>query len=761
MKETQLPFRTAAVLGAGVMGSQIAAHLANSGLTVHLLDVPAKEGNKNAIVEGAFKKMLKLQPNPLVSKRATKRITLGNFDEHFDRLNEAEWIIEVVIENLPIKQQLMERLDKVAREDAIISSNTSGLPIHQITKGRAQAFKKRFLGTHFFNPPRYLKLLEIIPTPDTDPSILERIKWFGRVHLGKSVVVAKDTPNFIANRIGNYATLQAIRTFTDGSYTIEEIDTLTGTLIGHAKSATFRTADVVGLDTLLYVAENLYEAIPNDESREAHRAPELLRKLVEKGLLGAKTKKGFYQKVKKDILSLNPETFEYEPPRPIDLGDLDSIAKIGDLKERVRALYDDQGRAGAFTRQTMLDLMGYCARRVPEIADNPANIDRAICWGFGWEMGPFEVWDVLGFKRVLKDMREANIIVPGWVEQMIKNGGTSFYKGDSGLKEVYVPGKGYLGEQEPADIINLPTIKTTPNRTLLERKEAALLDLDDGVALYEFRSKSNSLGNDVIEGLFEAIDFVEEGDFRGLVIGNAGKNFSVGANLGEMAHVVLEGKFDLLAKVIKRFQDMIMRIRYARKPVVTAVQGMVLGGGCEMTMASAQVVATVETYTGLVELGAGLIPAGCGTTHMTAQAAEGAASEFPSHIQPYLEQAFQTIATAKVSTSAHEATELGLLGRNIRIVMNADRRLYVAKEEVIRLANEGYLPPPARNAIMVLGQPARATLEVAVHQMHQAGYASEYDRYLAGRLAYIMTGGAISAPTTVHENYLLELEREV
>lgn len=759
VEKIYLPFKTAAVLGAGVMGSQIAAHLANAGLSVHLLDIAAPEGRKNAVVEGAFKKMLKLQPNPLVSKKAAQRITLGNFDEHFERLREAEWIIEVVIEKLPIKQQLMARLEQIAG-DAIISSNTSGLPIHQITEGRSAAFKKRFLGTHFFNPPRYLKLLEVIPTPETDADILERIKWFGRVHLGKSVVVAKDTPNFIANRIGTYASLQAIRAFTDGSYTIEEIDALTGPLIGHAKSATFRTADIVGLDTLFYVAENLYAAIPADESREALRAPELLRKLVDKGALGAKTKKGFYQKVGKEIRSLNPDTFEYEPPRQMDLGDIKSISKMGDLKERVRALYDDPGRAGAFTRQTFLDLLSYCARRVPEIADNPADIDRAICWGFGWQIGPFEVWDALGVDRVLNDMQEADISAPDWVGQMLKSGVSSFYKREKGT-EAYVPGKGHIAEQEPADEIHLAAIKTAPKRILFERKEAALLDLGDGVALYEFRSKANSLGNDVIEGMFEAIDRVEQGDFLGMVIGNDGKNFSVGANLGEVAHVLLEGKFDVLEKITRRFQEMIMRIRYARKPVVAAVQGMALGGGCEITMASAQVAAATETYIGLVELGVGLIPAGCGTTHLTAQAAKLAADDFPSQIQTYLNQAFQTIATAKAATSAHEATELGLLRRDTRIVMNTDRRLYVAKEEVIRLAHQGYLPPPVRNAIMVLGQPGRAVLEVAAHQMQQAGYASEYDRYLAGRLAYIMTGGAISAPTTVHEDYLFELEREV
>ena len=760
-EKKQLPFRTAAVLGAGVMGSQIAAHLANAGLSVHLLDIPAKEGNKNAIVENAFKKIQKLKPNPFATSKTSRRIILGNFDEHFDRLKEAEWIIEVVVENLEIKQQLMERIEKVADEHTIITTNTSGLPIQLIAKDRSDSFKKRFFGTHFFNPPRYLSLLEIIPTPDTDPNILERVKWFGRVHLGKSIVIAKDTPNFIANRIGTYAIMQAIREFTNDNYTIEEIDVLTGTLIGHPKSATFRTTDVVGLDTLVYVGENLFNAIPDDESRDAHRPPDLMYKLVEKGLLGQKTKKGFYQKVGKDILSINPGTLEYQPPQEMNLGDIKALSKIGSLPERIRAVYDDPGRTGQFTRQTTLDIIGYSARRIPEIADNPADIDKAICWGFGWEMGPFETWDVLGFERVIKDMVEFGIDLPEWIETMNEDGITSFYRQNETRREVYVPGKGYVAEFTYPDVVDLSIIKTKPNDTLLERKESALLDIGDNVALYEFRSKANALGRDVVEGIYEAIDFVEENDFHGLVIGNSGKNFSVGANLYEATQILMAGKFDEVENLARRFQGMIKKIRYARKPVVSAVQGMVLGGGCEIALASANVVAALETYIGLVELGAGLIPAGCGTTNMTAWAGEKAASEFPSHIQPFMLNAFETIATAKVATSAFEAKELGFLKPDAHVVMNSDRRIYVAKEEVIRMSNEGYLPPPVRTDIMILGEPGRAAMESVVFQIQQAGYATEYDKFLTGQVAYIMNGGSLSAPTAVHEDYLHELEIKV
>lgn len=755
-----LPFRTAAVLGAGVMGAQIAAHLANAGLRVYLLDIPAKEGPRNAIVDGALKKALKLKPNPFASPAVVGRITTGNFDDDLERLREADWIIEVVVENMKIKQELMSRIEKVSAGAAVISSNTSGLPIHQISEKCSASFKKRFLGTHFFNPPRYLPLLEVIPTPATDPQVLERIKWFARIFLGKSVVVAKDTPNFIANRIGNYATLQAMRAFTDGDYTIEEIDTLTGPLVGHPKSATFRTVDVVGLDTLLYVADNLYEAIPDDESREAHRAPELMRKMVQQGLLGAKAGKGFYQKVKKDILSLNPQTMQYEMPKPLNLGDLSALSKISSLGDRLTRLYEDRGRAGEFTRRTLLDLLGYCARRIPEIADSPADIDNAVRWGFAWEKGPFEIWDMLGFERVLKDMREAGIAVPQWVEKMAKQDQKGFYQESDSGRKMFLPGGNYVPQTQPADAIPLSRIRTHKPAILLESGEWALLNIGENVALFEFRSKANTLGSQVVEGLFQALDYVEAHDLAGMVIGNEGKNFSVGANLAEVGQVLLEGRFDVLTAAVKRFQDMILRIRYARKPVVAAVQGMALGGGCELLLSCAAVCAALESYVGLVEVGAGLIPAGCGSTYVTARAAQLAADDFPSHIQPFLFKAFQNIATARASTSAVEAAEMGYLGINPRIVMHAERRIYVARQEVLRLSEQGYLPPAVRNRIRVLGKPARAAMLVAANEMKLAGYANDYDVVLAGHLASIMTGGELTRPEDVHEDYLLQLERE-
>jgi 3-hydroxyacyl-CoA dehydrogenase len=770
------PFRTAAVLGAGVMGSQIAAHLANAGLTVYLLDLPAKTGKKNDLVEASFKKALKLSPPIFFSEKTARRVILGNFDEHFHRVAEVDWAIEAIVEHLESKQQLMERLEGVVRDDAVISTNTSGLPIGAIAKGRSDVFRKRFLGTHFFNPPRYLKLLELIPTPDTEPQILERMQWFGRLHLGKGVVVAKDTPNFIANRIGMYVTMQALRAWIEEGYTIEEIDTLTGTLVGRPKSGTFRTADLVGLDTLVYVAKHLYPAIPHDESREILRVPELLHKLVEAGALGTKTGQGFYKKQGKDILSLNRETLAYEPAKPLNLENIDAIAKISDLGERLRALYRDPGRAGSFFRESILEMLGYCARRIPEIANSPAEIDRAMRWGFNWELGPFEIWDALGFDTVLAEMETAGISVPAWVEKISYEGTTGFYHQEIGKHEgaerevcrgeacftsgVVLSHQGAILLETPTDEIHLGVIKADSNRVLWQNPEAALLDLGDGVVLYEFRSKGNTVSQQVIDGLAEVLDRLGTEEFRGMVIGNGTANFSAGANLAEMAMAAQSGNLDAIANLLVKFQTLLQRIHDFPKPIVAALGGRALGGGCELVMACPQVVAAAESYIGLVELGVGLIPAGGGIMRMATWAAERGATESPKDIQPFLKQVFETVGMAKVSNSAYEAKQLGFLSPNAKIVMNGDRLLFVAKEEVLRLEREGYTPPPESNAIMVLGRPARAMLEHGAYIFEQGGFISEYDRYLASRLAYVLTGGDLSVPCLVDENYLLKLERE-
>lgn len=718
------PFQTVAVLGAGVMGSQIAAHLANVGLTVHLLDIASPTGSKNDLVESAWKKALKLSPPILFTEKVARRITLGNFDEHLDRLRQADWIIEAVVEDLQIKQQLMERLESIIQPETIVSTNTSGIPIRWIAKGRSEAFRKRFLGTHFFNPPRYLKLLELIPTQDTDAAVLDRVKWFGERYLGKGIVIAKDTPNFIANRIGIFVTLLGVKAWAEQGYSIEEIDTLTGTLIGRPKSATFRTADLVGLDTLIAVADHLYQAVPNDEHRKIFQIPDVLRKMVAAGMLGAKTKQGFYKKQQGQILSINPKTFAYEAAQPLNLGELDAIAALP-LRDRIRALYASPGRAGDFFRQTTLEMLNYSAHRVPEIADDPQDIVLAMRWGFGWDMGPFELWDVLGVETVLADMQAAEMSVPAWVKQ-------SFY----------------------------PSVTVEEEKAVWKNAEAALLEMGDGVLLYEFRSKGNTLSNKVLEGFAAALSILETSDYKGLVIGNKSDHFSGGANLAEMGMIAQSGDWNAIAKLISDFQGLLQRIHYFPKPIVAAIQGRVLGGGCELVMACPKVVAAAETYIGLVEVGVGLIPGAGGLMRMASRAAERAASETPSHVLPFLRTAFETIAIAKVSSSAAEAQALGFLPHDARILISGEHRLEVAKAEVLHLDRVGYVPPPQNNSIFVLGQAGRAVLEQIAYVYEQGGFASQYDRYLASRLAFVLTGGELTAPALVSEDYLLQLERE-
>ena len=760
------PFRTVAVLGAGVMGSQIAAHLANAGLHVHLLDMPTAmdssgEGNRNGLVTSAFNRARKQSPPIFFSDKETHRIQLGNYEDHFQRLAEADWVIEAVVENLEIKQQLMARLDGVVKADAVVSSNTSGLPIHQIVAGCTEHFRQRFLGTHFFNPPRYLKLLELIPTADTDPTLLERMAWFGQEYLGKGVVIAKDTPNFIANRIGLYVTFLGMQALSQ-EYSIEEIDLLTGTLVGRPKSATFRTADLVGLDTLKYVATNLYKALPEDNQREMFEVPPILSQLVAAGALGAKAGRGFYKKENGKILTVNPQTLDYEPAGAIALEGVSEIAAQPQLADRLRSLYQLPGRAGDLFRQMTWAMLSYSACHLSEIANSPLEIDQAMRWGFGWEMGPFEIWDALGVKTVLNDLREQQQPVPTWVEKIALKE-NAFYLRNQSDERLAVTVVGPTGRQtvQPREKErSVADLKAVPEHTLWQNEESALLDMGDDVALFEFRSKGNTLSNKVIEGLVHALDRLETEDYRGLVIGNDGDHFCGGANLLEMGQMAKTADWEAISHLITHFQSLLQRIHHFHKPIVAAVRGRALGGGCELVMACPQVVAAAESYIGLVELGVGLIPGAGGLMRMVERAVDRAASDAPSHIQPFLTHAFQTIALGKVSTSAIEAQQMGYLLPTARIIMNSDYRLYVAKEEVLRLANQGYRPLPERRDIWVLGQPGRAVLDHMAYVLEQGGFASEYDRYLAGRLAYVMTGGELTVPARVSADYLLQLERE-
>jgi 3-hydroxyacyl-CoA dehydrogenase len=761
---TRRPFRRATVLGAGTMGAQIAAHLANAGLSVRLLDIaPDNADDNDAVAREGFETAKEARPDPFFSDDAAERVTLGNFEDDFaEAVGEADWVIEAVVERMDIKRQVAARIEKHARPDTVVSTNTSGLPIHEITEDCSADFRSRFLGTHFFNPPRYLKLLELVPTPQTDADVLERVAQFGRVHLGKGIVVANDVPYFVGNRIGVYGQLQAIRYFTDGEYAIEEIDTLAGPISGRPKSAIFRTADLVGLDVLKDVAGNLYEKLPDDESREAFQTPELLDRLVENERLGEKTKAGFYKKEDGEIKSVNPDTLDYESPQESDL-DLERVQQAGDLDARLRALYEEDGRAGRFFRETTLDLLAYSARRIGEITDNPATVDRAIRWGFGWEKGPFEMWDAVGFETVLNGMREHDLAVPGWIETMEASGQTAFHRTQRDARHVYLPSDGGYGPDErPPDEISLTVVREGEGATIWRNDEASLLDLGDGVACFVFESKANTLGQNVIDGLTECIERVESSaDWRGLVVGNEGKNFSVGANLGEIGQALREGRLGDIEAHLEDFQRAIQRVRYAEKPVVVTTHQRVLGGGCEMLMACPHPVVAAETYAGLVELGVGVIPAGTGSARLAVRAADAAPRGKPSEVQNALRPLFEQVAQAEVAESARQAQEMSYLAESARVVMHADRRLYAAKEEVLRLSNQGYRPPARRERVTVLGRPTRAAFEVALQQYRDGDFISDYDMFLGERLAYVMTGGDLSAPQEVTENYLLRLEREV
>ena len=752
---THLPFRTAAVIGAGTMGAQIAAHLANAGVEVLLLDLASEGSDPRALVKKRLKGASKLKPSPFFTRATSQRIHFGTIEHDLEKISEVDWVIEAVVELLDIKQALLEKIEAHTGQGNIVSTNTSGIPIRALVQGRSLEFRQRFLGTHFFNPPRYLSLLEVIPHTDTSPQVLDKIAWYSRVHLGKNVVQANDVPYFIANRIGIYGMMGAIDQFVTGGYTIEEIDTLTGPLAGRPKSATFRTADLVGLDVMQLVCANLYESVPQDESRERFSAPTVLKELVSRGALGAKTKAGFYRKEGRIIRSLNLASGQYEDPSELNLGDLRKIKSAGPLHRRLSALFEDEGRAGAFFRSTMLDLMAYAARRIGEVTDSPARVDQAICSGFGWEMGPFETWDAIGFDTVRKAMAKEELVLPEWVLDMPS--GTSFYT-DRG---VYIPAqKEYEAQKVSVAERSLASIKLDSGGDLWSNEESGLIDLGDGVALFEFRSKACTLGANVIGGMLEAIDRVENSpDLCGLVIGNEGNHFSVGANLAEMAGALQSGKFGEIDQYIAHFQSAMQRVHYARKPVVVAAHQRALGGGCELIMSSANPVAAAETYAGLVELGVGLIPAGTGSMRLAAKASRenhGYDSNLLLDVMRY----FEAVAKATVSTSAEEARELGFLPDHACIVMNSARRFHAAKHEVLRLSAQGYRPPVPQT-IRVLGRPGAAALNTAVYQLHQGRFISDYDLHLAKQLAYVFTGGDLSGAEEVSESYLLDLEREV
>jgi 3-hydroxyacyl-CoA dehydrogenase len=758
-----------AVLGAGTMGAAIAAHAANAGLSVDLLDIvpPGAQGKeRNSIVKAGFERMLKAKPPALMEPGLAENIRLGNFEDDFDRLREADWILEAIIEKLEPKQELMARIERIAKEKAIISTNTSGIPISKVVEGRSEALKRRFLGTHFFNPPRYLKLLEIIPIADTDPEVVEYMRTFGERVLGKGVVIAKDTPNFIANRVGSYSGMQATNYALNNGYGLEEIDALTGPLIGRPNTATFRLADQVGLDIMVGVAQNLYELIPEDQFRQELVPHEVLLRMAKANLLGNKTGSGFYNRTQRngktvfDVLDL--ETFEYRPAQNPQLPVVQEAQKQGDLGARLRFLISraDEDRDARYIRDTLLHGLAYAAWRAPEIAHSLVDIDHAMEWGFGHQAGPFRTWDMLGVAETVEQMEQLGIALPSWVHEMLSKGNTSFYKKENGQELVYNPTTGsYEPVRTNPERISLDALREA-GKEIARNDSASLLDLGDEVLCFEIHSKASIIDAAVVEMGKRALSELEGGRWVGLVIGNEARNFCVGANLVGVATAAQQEQWEQLRQVLKEFQNLVMGFRFSSKPVVTAPHGQTLGGGAEIALHSAQVVAAAETYMGLVETAVGLIPAGGGTKEMARRIISRPIAISPN-APPLLfaEKAFETIAQAKVSGSALEARTLGFLTEENIIVMNPDHLLAVAKRLVLDLA-ENYRPPEGGKDIYAGGKPLLAALEIGVQHLQWAGYATEYDGVVARQLARVLSGGELSAPQWVSEEYMLTLEQE-
>ena len=768
MKRT---IKKVAVLGSGVMGSRIACHFAGIGVQVLLLDIvpgnlpaDAPTAQKNKIVNDALTAAVKSNPSPLYHKDALKKITTGNFDDNMKDIASYDWIIEVVIERLDIKKQVYEKVEQFRKPGTLITSNTSGIPIHLLSEGRSEDFKKHFCGTHFFNPPRYLRLLEIIPTPDTDPEITRFLLQYGDLYLGKTTVLCKDTPAFIANRIGVFGIMSLFGLVDKMNLTIDEVDALTGPIIGRPKSATFRTADVVGIDTLVKVAKGVYDNCPNDESRDKFAIPAWLNKMVENNWLGDKTGQGFFKKTKgaageKEILTLSLKTFEYGPRVKPKFGSVEAAKPIDDLYQRLKMLCAGQDKAGEFYRHFHYGLFSYISHRIPEISDEIYRVDDAMMAGFGWEIGAFESWDVLGVERTVKAMKEAGYPVAPWVDEMLAKGIKSFYKIENGKKLSYSPQEGNYSSALGSDQDNAFIVMSNyQDKIVWKNGSCRLYDLGDDVVGLQWATKMGSIGGDVLSGIQTSIEKAEK-NFKGLVIANEGSNFSAGANVGMIFMLAIDQEYDELDMAIRLFQNTMMRARYSSIPVVVAPHGLALGGACELSLHADKCCAAAETYTGLVELGVGLIPGGGGTKEFVLRASDEMHEDEPETIT--LKNRFLTIATAKVATSAHEGFDIGVYRKGLdEVVVNSSRRIAEAKRSVIEIAASGYSTPVVRKDVKVLGRSALGALYAGINGMVRANYATEHDSLVAKKLAYVMCGGDLSEPTLVPEQYLLDLERE-
>ena len=765
-----------AVLGSGVMGSRIACHFAGIGLQVLLLDIvptaltAAEQAKgltldqpavKNRIVNEALTAALKSNPSPVYHKDVVKRIKTGNFTDNMKDIAGCDWIIEVVVERLDIKQAVFTEVEKYRKPGTLVSSNTSGIPIHLMAEGRSDDFSKHFCGTHFFNPPRYLRLLEIIPTPATDPEVVDFLMHYGDLYLGKTTVLCKDTPAFIANRIGVYGIMAIFGLVEKMGLTIDEVDALTGPVIGRPKSATFRTADVVGIDTLVKVAKGVADNCPGDEQRSAFSIPSWLDKLVENKWLGDKTGQGFFKKTKaaggeKEILTLNLKTLEYGPRVKPKFATLETAKPVDDLKTRLKVLCAGQDKAGEFYRQFHYGLFSYISHRIPEISDEIYRVDDAMMAGFGWEIGAFESWDTLGVAKTTEAMKKEGFTVAAWIDEMLAADISSFYKVENGKRLYYdVASKNYKPLPGGEAFI---VMKNFENETLWKNSACRTYRLGNDVLGLEWYTKMGSIGGEVLEGIQKSIALAEE-KYKGLVIANEGPNFSAGANVGMIFMLAIEQEYDELDMAIRLFQNTMMRARYSAVPVVTAPHALTLGGACELSLHSDKVCAAAETYIGLVELGVGLIPGGGGTKEFTLRAADEMHEDEPETIT--LKNRFLNIATAKVATSAFEGFDLGILRKgHDEISMNQGRRIADAKKSVIEIFEAGYTQPVQRSDIKVLGRSALGALYAGINGMKVANYATEHDSVVAKKLAYVMCGGDLSEPTLVSEQYLLDLERE-
>lgn len=756
-----------AVLGSGVMGSRIACHFAGIGVQVLLLDMVAKgaeasekPAERNKLVNDALQAALKSNPSPVYTKDVAKRIVTGNFEDNMKDIASCDWIIEVVVERLDIKQLIYEKVEQFRKPGTLVSSNTSGIPIHLMAEGRSEDFKKHFCGTHFFNPPRYLRLLEIIPTPYTDPEVVDFLMYYGDVYLGKTTVRCKDTPAFIANRIGVFSIMSIFHLMDKLGLSIDEIDALTGPVIGRPKSATFRTADVVGIDTLVKVAKGVADNCPADEARDIFTIPAWLDKMVTNNWLGDKTGQGFFKKIKsadsKEILTLNLQSMEYGPRAKPKFAALDAAKPVDDLKQRIKMLSAATDKAGEFYRLFHFSLFSYISHRIPEISDELYRVDDAMMAGFGWEIGAFETWDLLGVAKTVEAMKGAGYSVAPWVTDMLASGAASFYKVENGKRYFYdLASKSYTEIPGAASFVVLNNYR---DKLVWKNSACRLYDTGDGVAGFEWNTKMNSIGGEVLEGLNKAISISEE-KFKGLVIANEGANFSAGANVGMIFMLAIEQEYDELDMAIRLFQNTMMRVRYSSIPVVTAPHGLTLGGGCEMNLHADKVYAAAETYIGLVELGVGLIPGGGGTKEFTLRAGDELHEDEPETVT--LKNRFFTIATAKVATSAQEAYGLGILRKgHDEVVMNINRRIAEAKQAVISMSDEGYVTPVQRKDVRVLGRMGLGAMYAGINGMWRGGYATDHDALVARKLAYVMCGGDLSEQSLVSEQYLLDLERE-